>query len=294
MNKCFVIMPITTPDEFVATYGNNLDHFQRVYECLFKPAIEKAGFEAVPPDAEGAEIIHARIINLLETADLVLCDMLINNENVFLELGIRIPLNKPVCLVKDDITTRIPFDTSIINHHEYSSDLRPWKMEEEIEELAKHISRSYENSNGSNTLWKYFGLSNIAEQHKDADDDNKFDFIIRQLEALREMIRSDQQSEINISGSLAQIRQQTILRVVAECDGDQTKAAKRLGIARGTLNRLLQDYRKSSGNNEPLKAIIQHSLNNSNGNKEEAANTLGLSLEDFHKLIKTYSIIVND
>ena len=44
--------------------------------------------------------------------------------------------------------------------------------------------------------------------------------------------------------SLKKIRQQTILKVLAENDGNQTKAAKQLGIARGTLNRLLQTYRK--------------------------------------------------
>jgi DNA-binding NtrC family response regulator len=39
-------------------------------------------------------------------------------------------------------------------------------------------------------------------------------------------------------------RFQTIQRVLAECDGNQTKAAERLGIARQTLNALLKSYRE--------------------------------------------------
>jgi DNA-binding NtrC family response regulator len=39
-------------------------------------------------------------------------------------------------------------------------------------------------------------------------------------------------------------RFQTVQRVLAECDGNQTKAAERLGIARQTLNALLKTYRE--------------------------------------------------
>ena len=42
---------------------------------------------------------------------------------------------------------------------------------------------------------------------------------------------------------LERIRCETILKVMAECGGNQTEAAKKLGLARQTLNRLLKDYR---------------------------------------------------
>ena len=72
---CFIIMPITTPVSKVETYSNDPDHFNHVLECLFVPAIKKAGFVSIPPIAEGADVIHARIIKYLESADLVLCDI---------------------------------------------------------------------------------------------------------------------------------------------------------------------------------------------------------------------------
>jgi two-component system, NtrC family, response regulator HydG len=43
---------------------------------------------------------------------------------------------------------------------------------------------------------------------------------------------------------LDRARCETILKVMAECDGNQTEAAKKLGIARQTLNRLLKEYRE--------------------------------------------------
>ena len=42
---------------------------------------------------------------------------------------------------------------------------------------------------------------------------------------------------------LESMRYQLIMKTLAECRGNQTKAADKLGIARGTLNRLLREYR---------------------------------------------------
>lgn len=53
------------------------------------------------------------------------------NPNVFFELGIRTALNKPVCMVTDERTKKIPFDTNIISYHTYNSKLEPWNLENE-------------------------------------------------------------------------------------------------------------------------------------------------------------------
>ena len=44
---------------------------------------------------------------------------------------------------------------------------------------------------------------------------------------------------------LERVRCRTIQRVMAECDGNQTRAAEKLGIARQTLNGLLKTYREN-------------------------------------------------
>lgn len=46
--KCFIIMPVTTPKQLVLTY-NDPDHFLHVMKCLFKPAVEEAGFKPILP-----------------------------------------------------------------------------------------------------------------------------------------------------------------------------------------------------------------------------------------------------
>ncbi|MFC1984259.1 hypothetical protein ACFLVO_04550, partial [Chloroflexota bacterium] len=100
----------------------------------FIPAVEKAGYTPVPPQAKGADLIHAEIIKNLESANIVLCDMSSLSANVFFELGIRTALNKPVCIVKDELTPKVPFDTAILNYYEYKCALDPWELPKEYRE----------------------------------------------------------------------------------------------------------------------------------------------------------------
>ena len=189
---CFIIMPISTPIELVKEYHDDPDHFEHVLNELFIPAIENAEFTPIKPSAEGTENIQAGIISNLENADLVLCDLTILNPNVFFELGIRTALNKPVCLVKDSRTPKIPFDTSTIHTHTYKNDLNAWIVKNQIPELTKHIKTSIEKSNGENSLWKYFGLKVSAKPPENSDDTSyKMDIIMGQLENLRKNFKSE-------------------------------------------------------------------------------------------------------
>lgn len=185
MSTCFVIMPITTPPELVSKYGSDADHFKHVLDHLLAPAIEKAGHEVVRPSAEGAELIHASIIKKLEESDLVLCDMSGLNANVFFELGIRTAVNKPACIVVDDLNaSSVPFDTGILNYHTYRSALEPWHLDEEIDSLATHIQTSA-NGGEQNALWSYFGLSaRAAFTAGESGLDAKVDLLHLKLDAL--------------------------------------------------------------------------------------------------------------
>lgn len=155
--KCFIIMPVSTPSELISVYKGDSYHFTHVMKHLFIPAIKKAGFEPILPITEGSNIIHGHIISNLESADLVLCDMSTNNTNVFFEFGIRTALNKPICVVKDRFVEKVLFDVVPINYHVYSSDLYLWKVDNEVDKLAKHIKNSFSENDNCNPLWKYFG-----------------------------------------------------------------------------------------------------------------------------------------
>lgn len=54
--ECFIIMPITTPTDFISMYKDDCQHFLHVMQCLFKPAIEKAEFKPILPVVQGSEI----------------------------------------------------------------------------------------------------------------------------------------------------------------------------------------------------------------------------------------------
>ena len=184
---CFIIMPISTPETVRGRYRDGEEHFRHVLECLIKPSLVKAKFVPIPPIAKGSDLIHAEIIAQLETADLVLCDMSSLNANVFFEFGIRCALDKPVCVIKDDVTEKVPFDIGILNYHEYKSTLGAWDSAAQIDALAKHIEDSLSRSKDVNTLWKYFGAkTNARPAVGEQNVEGKLDLIFNQLDAMRQ------------------------------------------------------------------------------------------------------------
>lgn len=188
-------MPITPPEERMIFYNNDAQHFLHVLEWLFKPALDNAGFDTVPPVSQGSGIIHADIISNLESSDLVLCDMSIASPNVFFELGIRTALNKPVCLVKDNYGDNVPFDTNLINYHTYSPSLVVWDNNEEITKLQKHIEVCFKKSVNHNSLWKFFGFTSIASSpQRLSKEDEKFEYLIILMEGLRKQLSEQQKT----------------------------------------------------------------------------------------------------
>jgi hypothetical protein len=177
-------MPISTSNEHAQLYGDDA-HFNHVLVYLMVPAVEKAGYEAIKPIAQGADLIHAEIIRRLETADMVLCDLSTLNPNVFYELGVRTAVDKPVCVVKDTRIEQIPFDTSIINVHTYEPSLAPWLLEDQVNLLASHLVTSERRSDGRNPLWKYFGLTTKgAFKEGESGLEEKVDLLLLQLQAM--------------------------------------------------------------------------------------------------------------
>ena len=95
-------MPISDTDDYPS------GHFNRVYLHLLRPAIEKAGFEATRADEiQETNFIVLDIVQHLLSAEMCICDLSSKNPNVLYELGIRQAFNLPVCLIKDDLTSRI-------------------------------------------------------------------------------------------------------------------------------------------------------------------------------------------
>jgi hypothetical protein len=182
---CFIIMPISTPNESLQLYEGDADHFRHVLEYLIAPAVTEFGYRPIPPLSKGAQLIHADIVANLATADVVLCDMSTLNANVFFELGVRTTLNKAVCLMVDDKTTGVPFDTSIMNRISYPAQLRPWNITDARARLVQHLRESTAGQDTSNTLWRYFGIAGSGSPPADtATQDEKLAIILQQLERM--------------------------------------------------------------------------------------------------------------
>jgi hypothetical protein len=186
---CFAIMPITTPPEVLDKYGNDPTHFLRVARHIIKPAVEAAGFEFRAPASTSSEIIQAEIIENLEKAKLVVCDISQWNPNVFFELGIRVALDRPVAMIKDSLTYSMPFDTAMLNCHTYDSSLDITRVEAEIPKLKNYILNA--KSQTRNALWKFFGLTKRAEEPvTDDSESTRSEYLLAEVRILQRMMAS--------------------------------------------------------------------------------------------------------
>ena len=144
--KCFVIMPISDPD------GYEKGHFKYVYEDVFKPAIENAGFYPKRADDDGSSsLIQVNIIRDIIEAPMAICDLSSRNPNVLFELGIRQAFDLPVVLVQEEGTPRI-FDISTINTIDYRSALIYREVIEDREKISKAIKATKDNTSGVNSI----------------------------------------------------------------------------------------------------------------------------------------------
>lgn len=145
--RCFVIMPISDHKNY------SEGHFTRIYEDLFKPAIEEAGYDSYRVDEDKiCDSIIAKIFENIQECDMCLCDLSSRNPNVLYELGLRQAYDKPVVLVQDDRTETI-FDVGGINTVFYKSGRL---YDEVISDRSKIVDaiRAMEDAKGSPSLVK--------------------------------------------------------------------------------------------------------------------------------------------
>ena len=163
---CFVIMPI---GEYTTAYYN---HFLEVYEDIFTPAIQRAGYIPMRADEEKAcNVIQCDIIQKIIESDVVLCDLSNKNPNVLYELGIRQAFDKPVVLVQEENTDRI-FDISIIRTIDYDKNLNQRKVKENIETISKAIIETSKQTKGINSIIKFINVENKIRETTDRESTN--------------------------------------------------------------------------------------------------------------------------
>lgn len=166
---CFVIMPIADPD------GYDKGHFNKVYEDIFKPACNFAGFTAIRADeVKQTNLIHLDILQKLIESPMAICDLSSRNPNVLFELGLRQAFDKPTVLVQEAGTPRI-FDIAPLRYTEYRRELRYREVIEDqslISEAIKATKQATDQGEGVNSIVSILSLSKPASLKEVSDSDS--------------------------------------------------------------------------------------------------------------------------
>lgn len=201
--KCFVIMPISDQGDYP------LGHFTKVYNQIFKPAIEAAGYEPFRVDEDKiSDSIINKIFHAVQNCPMAICDLSNRNPNVLYELGIRQAYDKPVVLVQDERTERI-FDVSGINTVGYNSDRLFEHVIEARENITEAIISTKEGK--GNSLIKMIQVENANIPTGEISEDDRIEIIlnglVNDMQQIKKYIRNEKKPIINLP------------KVVVEADG---------------------------------------------------------------------------
>lgn len=138
---CFVIMPFSDPE------GYESQHFKKIYEQIFVPAIKMAGFNPLRCDEIANSCTqYENMFSHLDNDPLVLCDISTYNPNVLYELGLRHYHNKPTVIVQEESQKHI-FDLRPFNIITY----RKKRLYDEVIADQKVIAKALINTSSQNT-----------------------------------------------------------------------------------------------------------------------------------------------
>ena len=130
-------MPISAIDDCT------VEHWEQVFGII-KEALHTISFEAdLVSNADESGIIQERIVRHLAEDPIVVCDVSAKNPNVMFELGLRLALDKPTVVIKDN-KTGYSFDTSPLEHLTYPRDLNYHKIQDFKEKLAGKVKATYD------------------------------------------------------------------------------------------------------------------------------------------------------
>ncbi len=110
---CFVVSPIGEEGSPVRSTADKL------LKYVISPVCSACGFEAIRVDKiNDANAITQTVIEMLDSAELMIADLTGHNPNVFYEMGYRKCTNKPMILLKAK-GENIPFDVNTIRTIDY-------------------------------------------------------------------------------------------------------------------------------------------------------------------------------
>ncbi|MEK6284763.1 MAG: hypothetical protein AABO57_03390 [Acidobacteriota bacterium] len=182
--ECFVVMPVRDPDGYAP------GHFKHVFDDIFAPACDKAGFRPIRADqVRATNLIHLDILQKLIESPMALCDLSSRNPNVLFELGLRQAFDQPVVLVREIGTDDI-FDIGPLRYTEYHKERIYHEVLEDREKIAIAIGatrEAFESGQGVNSIIRLLSLSQPASlaDLQEADRDPLLQIIRAEMSELR-------------------------------------------------------------------------------------------------------------
>lgn len=153
---------------------------------------------------------------------------------MFLELGIRSALDKPVCLVWDGLDA-LPFDSGTLNTHKYGP-MPVYDLRAEIDAMAEHIAATVQKSDSRNALWKFFGsavasLPTATLKPEDAT-------LLAKIDRLTDLVQSRAPLPPWLTGSIPANEMDAVVAAVAEA----LDAAGADGVHGATVRKICESH----------------------------------------------------
>ena len=194
---CFCIMPIRPHKQEELDYYSHSggeDHFRMVFSEVFDPAVSglAGGYWAKFPTLTTAGTIPAELLSILLDAPLCLADISTFNPNVFVEIGIRLAADKPLCIVGDERTKgNLPFDTGALGHYFYSSSILSSTVREDVPHITAMLQSALDQHSKS-SYWKIFNVGAAVAQlpQGPADVGQVLQVLLARLERIEEQLGS--------------------------------------------------------------------------------------------------------
>lgn len=119
--------------------------YDKLYEEVFRPAIESAGLVAYRVDNDpNAEIPIDTIEQKISESVACFAELSTDNPNVWFELGYAIARNKPLCMVSSDTRKKYPFDVQHRQIIPYPAHSLPSDYETLKEKITKRLKAAVE------------------------------------------------------------------------------------------------------------------------------------------------------
>lgn len=179
---CGYVMPISDTTDYRGGHWDDV-------KSMLDEVTSNIGFKESRIVSTGLDVstIHKRIVNNIYNDDIIICDVSSRNPNVMFELGMRIAFDKPVIIIKDNIT-QYCFDSGTIEHIEYPKDMRYSEIEKFKGLLRIKIEKTIEhhksNPDESPILHSFGSFSAVKPNIPEMSESDEFRSELQEIKSL--------------------------------------------------------------------------------------------------------------